>query len=160
MISGELAGGDCLNAGCVPSKALLRCAKLIREAKKVAKFDNEYGVSFRPKRMSDDDDAGNSSEETRLSPMDEVEVDVEVDFPRIMQRMRKLRSKIAPVDGHERGSSLGTQTFQGRGVFTSPTDQRGFAGDQARDRFGGGGEEYTLVSHAGGDRHGLRFAVH
>jgi len=87
----------------------------------VAKFDNEYGVSFRPKRMSDDDDAGNSSEETRLSPMDEVEVDVEVDFPRIMQRMRKLRSKIAPVDGHERGSSLGTQTFQGRGVFTSPT---------------------------------------
>ena len=51
MISAELAGGDCLNAGCVPSKALLRCAKLIREAKKVAMKDNEYGISFKLKKF-------------------------------------------------------------------------------------------------------------
>ncbi|EED88313.1 mercuric reductase [Thalassiosira pseudonana CCMP1335] len=91
MISAELAGGDCLNAGCVPSKALLRCAKLIREARKAAESNNGYGV------------------------------EVHVDFPQIMQRMRMLRSKIAPVDGHERGASLGVQTFQGKGVFTSPS---------------------------------------
>jgi len=52
MISAELAGGDCLNAGCVPSKALLRCAKLIREAKKVAMKDNEFGISFKLKSSS------------------------------------------------------------------------------------------------------------
>ena len=113
MISAELAGGDCLNAGCVPSKALLRCAKLIREANKAALPDNEFGISFRQKSTDD-----NSGEPKIVEP---VEVDVHVDFPQIMERMRKLRSKIAPVDGHERGSSLGTQTFQGRGVFVSPS---------------------------------------
>ena len=103
MVSAELAGGDCLNAGCVPSKALLRCAKLIREARKVVKQNNEYGISF----------SQNSA------PIDQLEV--KVDFPKIMERMRKLRAHIAPVDGHARGDSLGTQTFQGRGVFTSPS---------------------------------------
>ncbi|KAL7528511.1 LOW QUALITY PROTEIN: hypothetical protein ACHAXR_002485 [Thalassiosira sp. AJA248-18] len=38
-----------------------------------------------------------------------------------MERMRRLRSKIAPVDGHDRGDSLGTQTFQGLGTFVSPS---------------------------------------
>jgi len=104
MISGELAGGDCLNAGCVPSKALLRCAKMIREARKAATPNNEFGISFRSK-----------------SGVEPMEVDVQVDFPKIMERMRKLRSHIAPIDGHDRGSSLGTQTFQGKGVFTSPS---------------------------------------
>ena len=33
IISETLAGGDCLNFGCVPSKALLHCAKVYREAK-------------------------------------------------------------------------------------------------------------------------------
>lgn len=111
MISAELAGGDCLNAGCVPSKALLRCAKLIREARKAAKSNNGYGVSFRRKSPDGSDTANDSS----------LEVEVHVDFPQIMQRMRMLRSKIAPVDGHERGASLGVQTFQGKGVFTSPS---------------------------------------
>lgn len=106
MVSGELAGGDCLNAGCVPSKALLRCAKLIREARKAARAGNEYGVSFRAK-----DGEGGSKP---------AEVEVAVDFPRIMQRMRRLRSEIAPVDGHDRGASLGAESFQGRGVFVSP----------------------------------------
>src|SRR5205814_2550867 len=35
-------GGVCLNRGCIPSKALLHTAKLIREAREFA----EYGVSF------------------------------------------------------------------------------------------------------------------
>jgi len=38
-----------------------------------------------------------------------------------MRRMRKLRSQIAPIDGHERGLSIGTSIYQGRGIFTSPT---------------------------------------
>jgi pyruvate/2-oxoglutarate dehydrogenase complex dihydrolipoamide dehydrogenase (E3) component len=106
MISSELAGGDCLNAGCVPSKALLRCAKLIREARKVATQNNEYGISF-----------GNNNNSEPITD----QLEVKVDFPKIMERMRKLRAHIAPIDGHARGDSLGTQTFQGRGVFTSPS---------------------------------------
>eukprot|EP00573_Skeletonema_grethae_P013416 CAMPEP_0201693128 /NCGR_PEP_ID=MMETSP0578-20130828/5806_1 /ASSEMBLY_ACC=CAM_ASM_000663 /TAXON_ID=267565 /ORGANISM="Skeletonema grethea, Strain CCMP 1804" /LENGTH=603 /DNA_ID=CAMNT_0048178605 /DNA_START=27 /DNA_END=1838 /DNA_ORIENTATION=- len=110
MISAELAGGDCLNAGCVPSKALLRCAKLVREARKVAVQNNEYGVSF----TRQNDGLEGTTE-------DHYPLEVSVDFPKIMERMRKLRAHIAPVDGHARGDSLGTQTFQGRGVFTSPS---------------------------------------
>merc|ERR1712170_61460 len=34
MISSNLAGGDCLNVGCLPSKALIRSARLIREVQK------------------------------------------------------------------------------------------------------------------------------
>ena len=113
MISAELAGGDCLNAGCVPSKALLRCAKLIREARKVAAPDNDFGVSFRPR-----DPAGDKGGH---KPWPTGGIEVDVDFPRIMRRMRRLRSEIAPVDGHARGASLGADTFQGRGVFVSPS---------------------------------------
>ena len=40
MISEALAGGDCLNVGCVPSKALLRAARAVREVRRAA----EYGV--------------------------------------------------------------------------------------------------------------------
>ena len=101
MISMELAGGDCLNAGCVPSKALLRCAKLIREARKAAAKDNEFGVCFAQKDGQ------------------ELDVQVNVNFPKVMERMRKLRSSIAPVDGHARGMSVGSSVFQGKGVFTS-----------------------------------------
>ncbi|KAL3789975.1 hypothetical protein ACHAWO_002029 [Cyclotella atomus] len=103
MISMELAGGDCLNAGCVPSKALLRCAKMVREARKAALKNNEFGVSF-----------------TKKDDGREVDVQVNVDFSKVMERMRMLRSNIAPVDGHARGNSIGSAVFQGKGMFTSP----------------------------------------
>merc|ERR1719375_762125 len=34
LIERHLAGGDCLNAGCVPSKALLRCSRAIAELRR------------------------------------------------------------------------------------------------------------------------------
>lgn len=34
LIESEKMGGDCLNTGCVPSKALIRSAKLVRDARK------------------------------------------------------------------------------------------------------------------------------
>jgi len=93
MISAYLAGGDCLNVGCVPSKALIRCARMIREVRK-AQLDTSFGV--------------------------EISGNVRTDFQPIMQRMRKLRSTIAPVDGHARGTSIGVTVFQGFGRFVSP----------------------------------------
>lgn len=38
MISEKLAGGDCLNVGCVPSKALIRSARAAKEVQRAAEF--------------------------------------------------------------------------------------------------------------------------
>lgn len=46
---------------------------------------------------------------------------VEVDFPAVMERMRRLRSRIAPNDGVERFAQLGVDVFLGQGRFTGPT---------------------------------------
>lgn len=90
MISENLAGGDCLNVGCVPSKALLRATKAIKEVKRAA----EFGIV--------------------------LDSPPKVDFPAIMRRLRELRSVISPADGHDGTSGVGTHVFQGRGRFTSP----------------------------------------
>lgn len=91
MISEHLAGGDCLNVGCVPSKALIRSARAIAEVKKASHF----GIVL-------------------------PEGDIQVDFGAIMERMRQLRAKISPADGHEGTTHAGAHVFQGRGRFTSP----------------------------------------
>ena len=90
MISAHLAGGDCLNVGCVPSKALIRSAKMIREVKKAQSYP-EFGVN--------------------------IGQQLEVDFAKIMERMRSLRSQIAPVDGHKLGTDIGVTVLQGFGKF-------------------------------------------
>jgi pyruvate/2-oxoglutarate dehydrogenase complex dihydrolipoamide dehydrogenase (E3) component len=88
LIERKLMGGDCLNTGCVPSKALIRCAKVAADARRT----EQYGV--------------------------EVTGDVRVDFPAIMQRMRKLRAKISPHDSAARFRDLGVDVFIGDAAFT------------------------------------------
>lgn len=91
LIESHLLGGDCLNVGCVPSKALLRCAKAAAAVKDAARF----GVK--------------------------VEGKITIDFGHVMERMRRLRAQISPVDSAKRYSDqLGVDTFIGRGVFTGP----------------------------------------
>lgn len=49
LIEQHLAGGDCLNVGCVPSKALIRAARAIKELRKCSEFvrvDGEVAVDF------------------------------------------------------------------------------------------------------------------
>ena len=91
MISEQLAGGDCLNVGCVPSKALLRASKAIAEVKRAS----EFGVVL-PAGL------------------------FKIDFGKIMQRLREKRALIAHVDGHAASQQAGTHVYQGRGQFTSP----------------------------------------
>lgn len=89
LVESHLLGGDCLNVGCVPSKALLRCAK----AAAAVRDAHRYGVK--------------------------VEGKVSVDFGFVMERMRRLRAQISPVDSAQRYSSqLGVDLFQGRAVFS------------------------------------------
>jgi pyruvate/2-oxoglutarate dehydrogenase complex dihydrolipoamide dehydrogenase (E3) component len=94
FISELLAGGDCLNAGCVPSKALLRCARALREARRAG----EFGVRL---------PGGGAAH-------------ISIDFPAVMQRMRRLRAAIAPADSHDGTAASGAHVFQGRGRFSSP----------------------------------------
>lgn len=46
--------------------------------------------------------------------------EIQVDFSKIMSRMRKLRSHIAPVDGHDGTITAGAHVYQGRGKFIGP----------------------------------------
>ena len=89
LIEAHLLGGDCLTVGCVPSKALLRCAKAAAAVRNAFRF----GVK--------------------------IDGDVSVDFAYVMERMRRLRASIAPVDSAERYSEqLGVDLFIGKGTFT------------------------------------------
>jgi thioredoxin reductase len=90
LIERELLGGDCLNVGCVPSKALLSAAKRVAAIRRVG----EFGVRI--------NGAG------------------EVDFATAMARMRRLRADISPHDSAARFRALGVDVFFGQGAFTGP----------------------------------------
>jgi len=89
LIEQHMAGGDCLNVGCVPSKALLRCARAAAEARH---------ADFAVEPSSPDA--------------------VKVNFPSVMERMRRLRAEIAPVDSHDATVQAGADVYVGRAVFT------------------------------------------
>ncbi|MBI1311638.1 FAD-containing oxidoreductase [bacterium] len=89
LIERELLGGDCLNAGCVPSKAMISAARVARSIR----YADEFGIS--------------------------IHGDVNVDFGRVMERMRRLRSQIAPNDSAERLRSLGIDVYLGSARFVS-----------------------------------------
>ena len=88
LVERGLMGGDCLNLGCVPSKAILRCARAAAEVRRAG----ELGVRG-----------------TEWA---------EADFGAVMERMRRLRSEIAPHDGAERLRGLGVDVFFGDASFT------------------------------------------
>jgi glycine/D-amino acid oxidase-like deaminating enzyme len=84
LIERHLMGGDCLNVGCVPSKALIGAARAAAAVRDAAGF----GVR--------------------------VPAGVGIDFARVMERMRRLRTSIAPNDSAKRFSDLGIDVFHGR----------------------------------------------
>jgi pyruvate/2-oxoglutarate dehydrogenase complex dihydrolipoamide dehydrogenase (E3) component len=91
LVERQLLGGDCLNVGCVPSKALIRSARAVHDARSAAGF-------------------GAAGSET-----------VATDFGRIMERMRRLRATISPHDSARRfRDELGVDVFFGQGCFDSP----------------------------------------
>ena len=88
LIERHLMGGDCLNVGCVPSKALIRPARLAAEMKNAAAFG--------------------------LTPSDVRKED----FPKVMERLRRIRTGISGNDSAKRYSELGVDIFLGEGRFT------------------------------------------
>src|SRR5712692_7181053 len=90
LIEKYLMGGDCLNVGCVPSKALIRAARACAQVRDAAQF----GV-----RVPDG---------------------MQYDFGAAMARMRKLRARISHNDSAHRFAKLGVDVFIGEGRFTGP----------------------------------------
>lgn len=88
LIERGLMGGDCLNFGCVPSKALIAVARQVASAR----------------------DAGTFGTHTTTP---------QLDFPHVMQRMRRLRASISRHDSASRFTELGIDVFFGQGTFTS-----------------------------------------
>ncbi len=88
LIERELMGGDCLNVGCVPSKALISAARVARTVRQA----DEFGI--------------------------DVSAGTTADFGRVMERMRRLRARISPNDSAARFRDLGVDVFLGGGRFT------------------------------------------
>jgi len=88
LVESHLMGGDCLNVGCVPSKALISAARVAATVRRAGEFGVNTG-------------------------------EVTVDFPKVMERLRRLRAGISPVDSAKRFSKeLGVDVFIGRAKFT------------------------------------------
>ena len=90
LIERDLMGGDCLNVGCVPSKALIRAARSAAAVRNAGQF----GVH--------------------------VPAGVTVDFPAVMQRMRALRANLSPHDSAARFRDLGIDVYLGSASFVGP----------------------------------------
>ncbi|MEB3226877.1 MAG: mercuric reductase, partial [Synechocystis sp.] len=87
LIEKHLMGGDCLNVGCVPSKALISSARVVGTMNKA----HQLGIKNSEK--------------------------VDVDFSAVMERMRHIRAGISHHDSVQRFSDLGIDVFLGQGHF-------------------------------------------
>jgi pyruvate/2-oxoglutarate dehydrogenase complex dihydrolipoamide dehydrogenase (E3) component len=88
LIERNLMGGDCLNVGCVPSKAIISAARVAATVRDAAELGTDVDG-------------------------------YQVDFPKVMERLRKLRAGISHHDSAKRFSELGVDVFIGSGNFTS-----------------------------------------
>lgn len=80
-------GGDCLNTGCVPSKAILRAARAAHAVRDAHQFGIHLPAAPR------------------------------VDFGAVMERVRRLRADLSPHDSARRFADLGVDVFLGAGRF-------------------------------------------
>jgi pyruvate/2-oxoglutarate dehydrogenase complex dihydrolipoamide dehydrogenase (E3) component len=80
-------GGDCLNVGCVPSKAIIAAARRATDVRRAG----EFGI--------------------------DVPQGARVDFSAVMARMRRLRAEISPHDSAKRFQELGVDVYFGDGRF-------------------------------------------
>lgn len=90
LIERNLMGGDCLNVGCIPSKALIRSANMLADFRDAEQFGAR-------------------------SP-----ADIEKDFEFSMERMRRLRARISQNDSAARFRDMGVDVFFGQAEFSAP----------------------------------------
>jgi pyruvate/2-oxoglutarate dehydrogenase complex dihydrolipoamide dehydrogenase (E3) component len=109
LVERDRLGGDCLNTGCVPSKAILRSARALADARAAGSFGVLGGH------------------------------EAKADFPAVMDRLRRLRAEIAVHDAADRFRALGVDVFFGTARFAGKdrveVAPRGVAADPAVLRF-------------------------
>jgi len=88
LVERNLLGGDCLNVGCVPSKAIIRTSRLYAEMRHA----EQYGAH--------------------------IPADIRVDFAAVMERMRGIRARISHADSARRLVAAGVDVFFGQARFT------------------------------------------
>ena len=90
LVERHYLGGDCLNVGCVPSKGVIRAARMVAEARRAEK---EIGL-----RLADG---------------------AEADFGAAMERMRRVRARISNEDAASRyRDELGVDVYLGEAAFS------------------------------------------
>jgi len=90
LVERHLLGGDCLNFGCVPSKAIIRSSRLAADFRDAARF----GIK--------------------------APLPAEADFAAVMERLRALRAALSRHDAAQRFRDLGVDVFLGPARFVSP----------------------------------------
>ena len=90
LIERHLLGGDCLNFGCIPSKAIIRTSRLYAEMRTAA----DFGAA--------------------------PPADIRVDFAAAMERMRRIRARISRVDSASRIRADGIDLYFGNARFVAP----------------------------------------
>jgi pyruvate/2-oxoglutarate dehydrogenase complex dihydrolipoamide dehydrogenase (E3) component len=90
LIERNLLGGTCLNSGCIPSKAIIRTSRLYREMRDAEHFGG---------RVPDG---------------------IAVDFPAVMERVRRIRARLSARDSAERLTSMGIDVYFGEARFAGP----------------------------------------
>jgi pyruvate/2-oxoglutarate dehydrogenase complex dihydrolipoamide dehydrogenase (E3) component len=88
LVEKDLLGGDCLIAGCVPSKSLIRSARVRADIAGAG----EFGI--------------------------QTSVGVDANFSDVMERMRRIRARISVNDSAKRLSDLGVDVFLGEARFS------------------------------------------
>ena len=94
LIERGAMGGDCLNTGCVPSKALLaasHAARTVRQAARLGVIVNEPGVN-----------------------------DPVIDWDRLRSHVHGVIAEIAPVDSEARFAGLGVTVLRAEARFLDP----------------------------------------
>lgn len=92
LVERHLMGGDCLNVGCVPSKAVIRAGRMVHEARAARRF----GLGIPDERLPD--------------------------FGAAWERMREIRARISEEDSARRYSEeFGIDVYLGSARFTGPT---------------------------------------
>lgn len=89
LVEKDKMGGDCLNTGCVPSKAIIKTAKVAHYAKR----SQELGIK---------------------------NIQVDIDFKDVMERVHKIIKTVGPHDSVERYSKLGVDCLSGEAKIISP----------------------------------------
>ncbi|MBI5898463.1 MAG: FAD-dependent oxidoreductase [Rhodocyclales bacterium] len=104
LIEKHRMGGDCLNTGCVPSKALIRSAKFLSHVSRAEEFGMRRTTS------------------------------ADFQFSDVMERVKKVVQTVEPHDSVERYTGLGVEVIEGTAKLVSPWEVEVTRHNGARDK--------------------------